>query len=89
VGTVLLPEMLHALAGPRPDVALEAQNRSLEYAVILTVPAAVALGLLAGPIVEVLFERGAFGPQDTARTAAALAAFATGLPAFVAAKVLV
>jgi putative peptidoglycan lipid II flippase len=88
VGTVLLPEMLHTLAGPRPSEALEAQNRSLEFAALLTVPAAVALALLGGPIVEVLFEHGAFGPQDTARTAAALAAFALGLPAFVVVKVL-
>jgi putative peptidoglycan lipid II flippase len=88
LGTVLLPEMLRALSGPRPEMALEAQNRSLEFAALLTLPAAVALAVLAGPVVEVLFERGAFGPQDTARTAATLVAFAAGLPAFVAAKAL-
>src|SRR5439155_13677077 len=39
-------------------------------------------------ILAVLFQRGAFGPADTAATAAALAAYAAGLPAFVLIKVL-
>jgi putative peptidoglycan lipid II flippase len=46
----------------------------------------VALCLLSDPIVRVLFERGRFGPEDTLRTAGALAAFAVGLPAFVLVK---
>jgi putative peptidoglycan lipid II flippase len=39
------------------------------------------------PIVQVLFERGAFEPADTRATALALAAFGTGLPAFVLLKI--
>jgi len=48
----------------------------------------VALWLLSDPIIRVLFERGRFGPEDTWRTAGALAAFAVGLPAFVLVKAL-
>jgi putative peptidoglycan lipid II flippase len=48
----------------------------------------VALAILATPILSVLFQRGAFGPADTAATAAALSAYAVGLPAFVLIKVL-
>src|SRR5690606_2627613 len=48
---------------------------------------AVALMLAPGPIIGVLFERGAFHASDTSATAAALAAFAAGLPAFVLIKV--
>ena len=55
---------------------------------LLTLPAAIALAVLATPILSVLFERGAFGPTDTAATASALAAYAAGLPAFVLIKVL-
>src|SRR5207253_7894155 len=51
-------------------------------------PAAAALVVLAMPILSVLFERGAFGPDEAAATAAALAAYAVGLPAFVLVKVL-
>jgi putative peptidoglycan lipid II flippase len=68
--------------------AVDTQNRGVELALLLTVPAAVALALLATPILAVLFQRGAFGPADTAATAAALAAYAAGLPAFVLVKVL-
>jgi putative peptidoglycan lipid II flippase len=64
------------------------QNRGLELALLLTLPAAVALAVLAGPIFAVLFQRGAFSHADTAATAAALAAYAAGLPAFVLVKVL-
>ncbi len=55
---------------------------------MLTLPAAVVLAVAAEPIIRVLFERGAFKVSDTLPTAAALAAFALGLPAFVLIKVL-
>lgn len=88
IGVVLLPEIARQVRAGREDLALHAQNRSFEFACVLTVPSAVALAVLAAPIIEVLFERGAFGPQDTQRTAVALAAYAFGLPAFVFVKVL-
>jgi putative peptidoglycan lipid II flippase len=47
----------------------------------------VGLILMRVPIVNVLYERGAFTPETTAMTAAALAAFASGLPAYVLIKV--
>jgi putative peptidoglycan lipid II flippase len=68
--------------------AAATQNRGVELALLLTLPAAAALIVLAQPILAVLFERGAFGPADAAATAAALAAYAAGLPAFVLVKVL-
>ena len=88
IGVVLLPEVARRVREGRPDLAFEAQNRSLEFAAVLTLPAAVALVVAAHPIVEVLFERGAFGAMDTTQTARALAAFGLGLPAFVLVKVL-
>ena len=42
--------------------------------------------LLADPIIAVLFERGAFGPEATRATAQVLAGLALGLPAYVLAK---
>ncbi len=88
IGVVLLPEIARQVRAEREDLVLEAQNRSVEFALILTLPAALALMLASKPIVEVLFERGAFGPQDTMETAETLSAFACGLPAFVLIKVL-
>ena len=88
VGVVLLPDVAKQLkAGNHAGVA-ESQNRSTEFALLLTLPAAVALAVVPVPIISVLFERGAFTPADTVPTAWALAAFAVGLPAFVLAKVL-
>ena len=49
----------------------------------LTLPAAVGLAVLAGPIVSLLFERGAFGATDSAITAQLIIVFSFGLPAFV------
>jgi putative peptidoglycan lipid II flippase len=88
VGTAILPSLSRQIRlGDLPD-AMATQNRGIELALLLTLPAATALAVLATPILSVLFERGAFGPTDTAATAAALAAYAAGLPAFVLVKVL-
>ena len=88
VGTAILPPLSRQLRLGQAADAVATQNRGLELALLLTLPAAVALALLAGPILSVLFQRGAFGVTDTAATAAALAAYAVGLPAFVLVKVL-
>jgi putative peptidoglycan lipid II flippase len=87
VGVVLLPELARSLRAGDTRDALHLQNRSLEFALALTLPAAVGLMVLPGPIVNVLYERGEFTSLDTTMTAAALAAFAAGLPAYVLIKV--
>jgi len=87
VGVVLLPDVArHLRAGDRAGV-MDSQNRSLEFAMLLTVPAAVALAVVPVEIVKGLFERGAFTAADTPPTAYALAIFALGLPSFVMIKV--
>ena len=53
---------------------------SLKLITVVTMPAAAGLALLAGPIIRVLFERGAFGPESTALTTSALVFFSLGLP---------
>jgi putative peptidoglycan lipid II flippase len=92
IGTALLPllsrQVRAALSGDGSEApALDTQNRALEIALLLTIPAAVGIAVLAGPMTSVLFERGAFTAADSAATAAAMAAFALGLPAFVMIKV--
>jgi putative peptidoglycan lipid II flippase len=88
VGTAILPPLSRQLRLGQAVDAAATQNRGLEMAWFLTLPAAVALALLAEPILSVLFQRGAFSVTDTTATAAALAAYAAGLPAFVLVKVL-
>ena len=88
VGTALLPMLSRQIkAGDGPG-ALHSQNRGLEFALLLTLPAAVALMVIAEPIISVLFERGRFDAADSLATAHALAAFSVGLPAYVLIRVL-
>ncbi|MDQ0391031.1 murein biosynthesis integral membrane protein MurJ [Labrys monachus] len=88
LGSALLPELAHASAMGDEEAECGLLSRAAEFALFLSLPAALALIVLARPIVSVLFERGAFQAADAAATALALAGFAAGLPAFVGAKVL-
>lgn len=88
VATAILPPLSRQVRTGDEAGAAATQNRAIELALLLTLPAAAALVILAQPILAVLFQRGAFGPAETEATAAALAAYAAGLPAFVLVKVL-
>jgi len=89
MGTALLPMLSRQIRADNLDAAYNTQNRGIEFALLLTLPAAAGLICLATPIISVLFERGAFLETDSIATANALMAFAVGLPAFVLVKVLV
>jgi putative peptidoglycan lipid II flippase len=88
IGTVLLPDLSRRLRAGDFQGGRDSFNRGAEFALALTVPCAVALVVIAWPLVHVLYERGAFGSDDSAATATALAIYGAGLPAFVLHKVL-
>lgn len=88
VGIVLLPDLSRRLKAGDDKGAKSALSRAGEISLALTIPCAVALVVIAEPLVSVLFERGAFGPEDTTATALAVAIYGLGLPAFVMQKVL-
>ncbi|MBL3568686.1 murein biosynthesis integral membrane protein MurJ [Rhodovulum sulfidophilum] len=88
IGVVLLPDLSRRLGAGDTTGGRDAFNRAGEFALALTVPAAVALATIPGPIVGVLFRRGAFDQADVAATALAVAVYGAGLPAFVIQKVL-
>jgi putative peptidoglycan lipid II flippase len=88
VGTALLPMLSRQVRGGDEAAALSSLNRAIEYALFLTLPAALALTVSAFPIMWVLFGRGAFHIEDARLAAQSLAAYALGLPAFVLLKVL-
>jgi putative peptidoglycan lipid II flippase len=88
VGTAILPPLSRQVRLGEDAAANTTQNRGLELALLLTLPAAIGLALAAQPILAVLFQHGKFTAADTAATAPALAAYAAGLPAFVMVKVL-
>jgi putative peptidoglycan lipid II flippase len=87
IGVVLLPDVSRYLRAGNHAAVMDSQNRSLEFAMLLTLPAAMALFVIPTEIVRVLFERGAFTAEDTPFTAEALRIFALGLPGFVLIKV--
>ncbi len=87
VGTALLPMISRQLEAGSAKQANDAQNRGAEYAMLLTVPAAFALVVIAEPIIVTLFERGAFATDASTATAKALVAYAVGLPAYVGIRV--
>lgn len=87
IGVVLLPELTRALAGGNRENANQLQNRSLEFGLGLTLPAAVGLFVIPLPLVALIYERGAFDRETTEITAQVLAAFAIGLPSFVLIKI--
>ncbi|MCF6369385.1 murein biosynthesis integral membrane protein MurJ [Rhizobium halophilum] len=88
VGVVLLPELSRALKGGHMKEAAGIQNRSLEFVLFLTLPAAAGLWVLSEPIIRVLYERGAFSAQNTEVVASILAIYGIGLPGFVMIKAL-
>ncbi|AXJ94361.1 MULTISPECIES: murein biosynthesis integral membrane protein MurJ [unclassified Sphingomonas] len=88
LGTILLPVVSRLLSEGREGEAMEMQNRGLELALFLTLPATAAFVFAAEPIVRGLFQHGAFDARDTLRAAQALAAFSIGLPSYVLVKVL-
>ncbi|MEK9660934.1 MAG: murein biosynthesis integral membrane protein MurJ, partial [Alphaproteobacteria bacterium] len=88
VGIALLPLLSRQLRAGDFAAAGNSQNRAIEFALLLTLPAATALLVIPEPIVRVLFTRGAFSAADAGATAGALTAFALGLPAYVLIKAL-
>ncbi|HZF75064.1 MAG TPA: murein biosynthesis integral membrane protein MurJ [Acetobacteraceae bacterium] len=88
IGTALLPALSQQIRLGRRLTAHRSQNRAIELSLAFALPSAVGLGVAAGPIVGALFQRGAFDAAAGAATAAALLAYAAGLPAFMIVKAL-
>ena len=87
IGTAILPTLSRQIGSGNPDAARDTQNRAMELALFFALPAMVALVVGAMPIVRGVFEHGAFTSSDTIGTAAVLAAFSLGVPAYVLIKV--
>lgn len=88
IGVVLLPDISRRLKENDINGSQNSYNRATELALLLTIPAAVALVVTANPLISVLFMRGEFIESDVGPTALALAIYGCGLPAFVLQKIL-
>ena len=86
IAAVIVPRIASGVIAGDDHALVTAQSRAYEIALGLALPAATGFALLANPIAGGLFERGAFGPQDTVAVAGALAAISAGLPGHVLEK---
>ena len=87
LGTVLLPMLSKQWRENNVEGAMHNQNRAIEFAMLITLPAMVGLIYLSYPLVMVIFERGAFDHASSVATAETLAGFASGLPAYILIKI--
>lgn len=88
LGTVLLP----SLSRHYIDNSVEEYSRLLDWGlrltILLTLPAALALALLAVPLITTLFYHGEFSANDVWMTRDALVAYSVGLLGLILVKVL-
>jgi putative peptidoglycan lipid II flippase len=88
VSTALLPTMSQQVAEGKMDEMKDTFGFSVRIVSFIAIPAAVGLILLRQPIVQVLFQHGAFVAESTALTARTLFYYSLGLPAFAVIKLI-
>lgn len=89
LGTAILPALSRFVAQDDADGAFRLQSNAIELAMLLTVPAAVAL-FVAGPaITSAFYVGGQYSHADGLMTGAVVGGLVVGLPAYVLVKVLV
>ena len=88
LGTILLPSLAKHHADRSARAYSELLDWGLRLTLLLAAPAAVALALLAVPLVATLFHYGAFGVEDVYATRRAVMAYSVGLIGLVMVKVL-
>ncbi len=83
VGTVLLTSLTEARKAGDEIMARDRYNDAVFFAMLLVLPAALAIVAIPEVLIGVVFEGGAFGAKDTVATARAVAVLALALPAAV------
>ncbi|MCX7554637.1 murein biosynthesis integral membrane protein MurJ [Marinicella sp. S1101] len=88
ISTVILPKLSASFADLDQDDYQKTLQWAMSLAMIIALPSAVGLFVLAEPVIITLFVYGEFTVQNAAFTSYSLMVFMFGLPAFVANKVL-
>ncbi|MFP5384321.1 MAG: murein biosynthesis integral membrane protein MurJ, partial [Gammaproteobacteria bacterium] len=88
IGTVILPSLSEKHVNKTP----EAFNRTLDWGLrttlVVGLPAAVAIGVLAEPLMQAIFQHGSFTAHDARQSSMALQAYSLGILCFMLVKVL-
>ncbi len=88
LGTILLPSLAKLHSDDQPEAFSSLLDWGLRLTLLLTLPAALALALLALPLIATLFHYGAFSASDAIHTRDALVAYSVGLCGLILVKVL-
>ncbi len=88
IGTVILPSLSRSHAGDSPERFSRTMDWALRLVMLIGLPAALALMLLAEPLIITLFYYGEMTAFDVEMSAKSLVAYASGLQAFMLIKVL-
>ncbi len=88
LGTVILPSLSRKHAAASPEAFSATLDWGLRWSLLLGLPAAVGLFLLAGPMIATLFQSGEFLADDVVMSRRSLMAYSLGLLPFILIKVL-
>lgn len=88
LATVVLPSLSKEYQKGTPESFAAMMDWALRWVVMIATPAAIALALLAVPLLATMFQYNAFSAADVFQSAASLRAYAIGVLAFILIKVL-
>ncbi|MCX8145018.1 MAG: murein biosynthesis integral membrane protein MurJ [Azovibrio sp.] len=88
LGTILLPSLSKYHASADTEAYARLLDWGLRLTLLLALPAALGLALLATPLITTLFYHGAFTALDVEQTRRALVAYSLGLTGMIIVKVL-
>jgi putative peptidoglycan lipid II flippase len=88
IGTVILPSLSTKHAGASRDAFSRTLDWGLRLVLLIGVPSALALAVIAEPLLATLFHHGEFSANDVLRSAQSLRAYSAGLVAFMLIKIL-
>ena len=88
LGAILLPSLSKCHADNNTAEYSKLLDWGLRLTVMLTLPAALALGMIAVPLLATFFQRGAFGAHDVLMTSYALVGYSVGLIGMILVKIL-
>ncbi|MBI5438624.1 MAG: murein biosynthesis integral membrane protein MurJ [Nitrosomonadales bacterium] len=88
LGTILLPSLSKCHADNNTAEYSKLLDWGLRLTIMLTLPAALALGMIAVPLLATFFQHGAFSAHDVLMTREALVGYSIGLIGMILVKIL-
>ena len=88
IGTILLPSLSKCHADNNRVEYSRLLDWGLRLTILLTLPAALALGMISVPLLATFFQHGAFSAHDVQMTSYALIGYSVGLVGLILVKIL-